>query len=158
MALTIGTGPFGKTPAGHFDVKPPTRPLLFWEPYQKRLRVRHGGDIVADSSRCLALHQTGQMMQLCVPRSDVRMELLVAGGDADDAQLGLVRSWSVRAGKADIEAARSFEAPPQAAAALRDHVVFDLEKADSWYLDDDLGYAHPRDPTIAAMCIAPRIM
>ena len=146
MALTIGTGPFGKHPAGHFDVTPPTRPLLFWEPFQKRLRVRHGGEIVADSRRCLALHQTGQMMQLCVPRSDVRTGLLIAGGDAEDAQLGQVRSWSIRGGKGAPEAARSFEAPPGAAAALRDHVMFDLEKVDGWYLDDDLGYAHPRDP------------
>ncbi len=25
-------------------------------------------------------------------------------------------------------------------------MVFDLDKVDAWYLEDDLGYAHPRDP------------
>ncbi len=43
-------------------------------------------------------------------------------------------------------AARSLDAPPPAAAALKDYVCFDFEKVDAWYLEDDLGYAHPRDP------------
>lgn len=147
MALTIGTGPFSKEPAGHFDVPPPGIPLLFWEPFPKRLRVRQGGDIVADSRHCLALHQTGQAMQLCVPRADVRSECLVQGPAADQKQLGLVRSWAIDTGKGVLDAAASsFQAPPDAAAALRDYVVFDLDKVDAWYLDDDLGYAHPRDP------------
>lgn len=147
MALTIGTGPFGKEPAGHFDVAPPATPLLFWEPFPKRLRVKHGGEFLADSRGCLALHQTGQAMQLCLPRADVRTEFLVQGAVSDQKQLGQVRSWSIAAGKGVLDGAvNSFEAPPEAAAALLDYMVFDLEKVDAWYLDDDLGYAHPRDP------------
>jgi uncharacterized protein (DUF427 family) len=147
MALTIGTGPFGDEPAGHFDVAPPRMPLLFWEPFPKRFRVRHGGEIVADSRGCLALHQTGQMMRLCVPRADVRSEFLVQGPALEEKQVGRVRSWSIDTGKGMLDAAaRSFEAPPNVAAALLDHTVFDLDKVDHWYLDDDLGYAHPRDP------------
>lgn len=147
MALTIGTGPFGREPAGRFDVTPPATPLLFWEPFPKRLRIRQGKEIVADSRRCLALHQTGRVMQLCVPRADVRTELLSQEGASRDARLGVLRSWSIRGANGELKAAaRSFEAPPAAAAPLQDHLVFELEKVDAWYLDDDLGYAHPRDP------------
>ncbi len=147
MALTLGTGPFSVKSTGSFDVPPPTIPLLFWEPYLKRLRVVDGGKLVADSRRVLALHQTGQMMRLCVPLSDVRREFLVSGPSSTELQTGPVRSWFLDTGRGIAQAAaQSFEAPPKAAAPLRDHVFFDLEKVDAWYLEDDLGYAHPRDP------------
>ena len=147
MALTIGTGPFGREPSGRFDVEPPSRPLLFWEPFPKRLRVVAKGETVADSRNVVALHETGQMMRLCVPWSDVRRELLTPGPDSSDGRPGPARCWSLGTAKGIVEkAAQSFETPPPAAALLKDHVSFDLEKMDAWYLEDDLGYAHPRDP------------
>ncbi len=147
MALTIGTGPFSERPAGRFDVAPPLTPLLFWEPYLKRFRIIHGGKTVADTHKALALHQTGQMVRICVPMSDVQRQLLVSEEDSNELLTGLSRSWSLNAGKTLVEAAaQSFEAPPQNAASLQDHICFDLEKVDAWYLEDDLGYAHPRDP------------
>ena len=59
------------------------------------------------------------MMQLCVPRVDVNR-----GSVADSA----------------------FNEPPKAVAALQGHLVIDFDRLDTWYLEDDLGYAHPRDP------------
>ena len=53
MALTIGTGPFSEQPAGRFDVEPPARPLLFWEPFAKRFRIVAGGETIVDSRRIL---------------------------------------------------------------------------------------------------------
>ena len=147
MALTFGTGPFGKQPAGHFDVEPPTRPLLFWEPFLPRFRVVIGGETVADSRRAIALHETGQLLRLGVPEADVRRELLEAGPTAAKARTGTVRSWSGRTAAGATEAvAHSVEAPPAAAAALQGLFFFDLAKVDAWYLENDLGYAHPRDP------------
>ncbi len=143
MALTIGTAPFGNQPAGHFDVEPPARPLLFWETFPKRLRVVVGGETIADSRNVVALHETGEMMRLGVPWSDVARERLSAGSTAPGGRLGPLRRWAIGSGE---PIAQSIDAPPPAAAALKDHVVFDLEEADSWYLEDDLGYAHPRDP------------
>ena len=144
MALTIGTGPFGKQPVGRFDVEPPLRPLLFWEPFLKRFRVVAGGETIVDSRKVIALHETGQMMRLCVPWSDVRRDLLAEGHSSGGGRTGSLRSWSAVAGGPSI--ARSFEAPPATAAPIKDLVVFDLDKIDAWYLEDDLGYAHPRDP------------
>lgn len=143
MALTIGTAPFSDRAAGHFDVKPPAQPLLFWEPFAKRLRVVAGGETIADSRNVIALHETGKMIQFCAPWSDVRRELMTAGEIARGGRTGSLRSWSVGNG---APVARSIDAPPEAAVALKDYVLLDLEKADAWYLEDDLGYAHPRDP------------
>lgn len=142
MALTFGTGPFAPHPVGSFDVDPPQRPLLFWEPFPKRLRVVVNGEAVADSRDCLAVHQTGQQMRVAVPSSAVRTDLLALGGEVED-RLGAGRRWNDADGAA---VARSIDLPPQGAAALGGHVVFDLPQVDAWYLEDDLGYAHPRDP------------
>ena len=143
MALTIGTAPFSEHPAGHFDVEPPTRPLLFWEPFPKRLRVVMGGETIADSRRVVALHETGKMMRLCAPWSDIVRERLTPRSTAPGGRIGALRSWGVASGEA---IAQAIDEPPAAAAALKGHVVFDLEKVDAWYLENDLGYAHPRDP------------
>ena len=143
MALAIGTAPFSEQPTGHFDVAPPARPLLFWESFPKRLRVVAGGQTVVDSRNVVALHETGKMMRLCAPWTDVRRELITGSNTVKGGRLGPLRAWSVGTGR---PVAQSIDTPPEAAAALKDLVIFDLEKADAWYLEDDLGYAHPRDP------------
>ena len=74
MALTTGTGPFSQTPAERFEVTAPSKPSLFWEHYPQRFRVLDQGEALADSRKAVALHQTGEMMRLCVPFSDVRRE------------------------------------------------------------------------------------
>lgn len=106
MALTIGTAPISGQPAGCFDVAPPDRPLLFWEPFPKRLRVVAGGETIADSRKVIALHETGKMMRLCVPRFDVRRELMTAG---TTASIGPLRAWSV--GPASPSRGRSTRRP-----------------------------------------------
>ena len=143
MALTIGTGPFGEDPTGRFDTRPPTTPLLYWEPFGKRFRVVLDGQTLADSRDALTLHETGEMMRVCVPARDVRRDLLTPGDTTKPGRTGSLLSWAYRSVDA---VAQSFDAPPDAASALADHVVFDLDKVDAWYLDDDLGYAHPRNP------------
>ncbi len=147
MALTIGTGPFADDPAGRFDTRPPATPLLYWEPFGKRFRVVLDGQTLADSRDALTLHETGEMMRVCVPPSDVLRDLLTPGDTTEAGRRGSLRFWSYGSGERPIDAvAQSFDAPPEAASALAGHVVFDLDKVDAWYLDDDLGYAHPRNP------------
>lgn len=143
MALTIGTGPFSEHPAGCFDIDPPARPLLFWEPFPKRLRIVAGGETIADSRAVVALHETGEMMRLCMPWADMRRDLLTPGASERSGRVGPLLSWSHGDGE---PIARSIDSPPDAAAALKDHVIVELDHADAWYLEDDLGYAHPRDP------------
>ena len=144
MALTIGTGPFAKHPAGRFDVDPPTRPLLFWEPFPRRLRVVVGGETLTDTRAVVALHETGEMMRLCVPGADARTDKLSEGQTEHHARLGSLRTWQSEGGDKPI--ARQIVAPPEPARALADMVFFDLAEADAWYLEEELGYAHPRDP------------
>ena len=45
MSLTVGTGPFGKTPAGsfNFEPSPATGAVLFFDPVPQRIRALCGG-------------------------------------------------------------------------------------------------------------------
>jgi uncharacterized protein (DUF427 family) len=77
MALMVGTGPFGRRPAGtfNFTVDAPAH-QLYLEPTPRRIRIVVGGEVVADSSRAMLLHETGLMPVYYLPRQDVREELL----------------------------------------------------------------------------------
>ena len=142
MALTFGDAVFAEHPAGRFDVEPPALPLLYWEPFPKRLRVTCGGEVIADSKRVVALFETGEMMRLCVPAADVRRAFLTAGTLEGDGRAGPLRPYT--AGGKII--ARAIEQPPARAEALKGLFVFDLKAVDAWFLEDEAGYAHPREP------------
>jgi uncharacterized protein (DUF427 family) len=77
MALTVGTGPFGRAPAGafNFTYDAPAH-VLYFEDSPRRVRVVVAGETVAESARVKLLHETGLMPVYYVPEADVRGELL----------------------------------------------------------------------------------
>src|SRR5215210_1771242 len=78
MGLTMGTGPFGKQPAGTFNFEPdaPKDHVLYLEPSPRRVRGVIGGEIVVDSTDVALLHETGYLPVWYFPRSDARFDLL----------------------------------------------------------------------------------
>ena len=105
------------------------------EPSPRRVRVRLGGSIVADSTRAQLLIQYGRgvLPTYYLPRADVRPGALVdeAGG-----------RWSVVAGNRRAEsAAWANTVVPE----LADHVTFSWTDLD-WYEEDEQVFAHARDP------------
>ena len=110
-------------------------PSPFVEPSPRRVRVRLGSTVIADSERAQLLIQYGRsgLPTYYLPREDVRPGVLV-----DETADG----WSVAAGGRRAEGAAwsndAFE-------ALKDHVTFSWEKLD-WYEEDEPVYVHARDP------------
>ncbi|MBC7779579.1 MAG: DUF427 domain-containing protein [Proteobacteria bacterium] len=149
MTLMYGSAPFGPDPAGtfNFERKEPAI-VLYWEDYPKRFRVEVAGKMVADSRRAKALHETGQMMRVCLPGADVRLDLLETSGTSrKSAATGTAKCWSMRMGDRLVEnVAWSYDDPPPSAPPLQGYVSFDLDAVDAWHEEDDKGYAHPRDP------------
>lgn len=47
-------------------------------PSEARVRVEAGGQVLAESSRAVELHETGLPTRYYLPREDVRMDLLTA--------------------------------------------------------------------------------
>jgi uncharacterized protein (DUF427 family) len=76
MALTLGTGPFGKTSAGSFNFDPPADRVEYLERSPRWIRGRLGGETVVDSRNVRMLHETDKLPVWLFPEADVRLDLL----------------------------------------------------------------------------------
>jgi uncharacterized protein (DUF427 family) len=72
MGLTVGSGPFGHRPSGHFDFEPPDA-VTFVEVHPRRVRATKGGDTVVDSERVRLVYRTGSLPRFAFPADDVRV-------------------------------------------------------------------------------------
>ncbi len=116
----------------------------FVEPTPRRIRVRLGDHVVADSAgaQLLVQYGPGGLPTYYLPRSDVRPGVLV------DEQVGPGgrRTWAVRAGDEHADAgAWAHEDPTGPLAALADHVTFSWRLLD-WFEEDERVVVHARDP------------
>ncbi len=149
MALTLGNGPFGTSPAGQFNFTregPDT--VVYWEDFPKRVRAEFNGKTIADSRRVKALHETGQLMVLYFPREDVDMGLLEPTEHTTESpNKGKASYWSVRVGDRTADhAVWSYEDPVPSASPIAGYLAFVYKKMAAWYQEDERVYAHPRDP------------
>jgi uncharacterized protein (DUF427 family) len=109
------------------------------EPTPRRIRVRLGDRLVADSSRALLLIQYGPggLPTYFLPRDDV-----VAGVLADEERGPDGRStWDVRVGRAHAPGAAWTHPDPK----LAEHVTFSWRQLD-WYEEDEPVFVHALDP------------
>jgi uncharacterized protein (DUF427 family) len=119
-------------------------PDPFVEPTPRRIRVRLGDVLVADSTRALLLVRYGPMglPTYYLPREDVRPDTLV---DETKGPAG-EKVWTVQSGRKRAEAAAWTHADPMGAmAALVGHVTFSWRQLD-WYEEDERVIIHARDP------------
>jgi uncharacterized protein (DUF427 family) len=117
------------------------------EPSPRWVRVKFGGQYVADSRRALLLIQypPAGLPTYYVPQADVRMDLLEP--PASDGQDGHIAYWTVRAGERAAErAAWAHLSPPPDLADLRGHITFKWDAMDGWYEEDEEVFVHARDP------------
>ncbi len=114
------------------------------EPTPRWVRVKIGGEWVADSRRALLLIQygPGRLPTYCFPPDDVRRDLL---GPAD--RNGEVTQHAVTVNGETFErAAYTFAGPPAPLAALQDHLSFHWDDRTDWYEEDEQVFVHARDP------------
>jgi uncharacterized protein (DUF427 family) len=79
MALTLGTGPFGKSSAGTFNFDPPSDQVEYVERSPRWIRGRLGDETVVDSRDVRMLHETDKLPVWLFPEEHVRVELLPEG-------------------------------------------------------------------------------
>jgi uncharacterized protein (DUF427 family) len=150
MGLTMGTGPFGKAPAGTFNFEPdaPKDHALYLEPSPRRVRGVIGGETVVDSTDVYLLHETGHLPVWYFPRSDVRFDLLEATDHTTHCPFkGDASYWTIRAGGkvAENKVWGYPEILPETP-DITDRVAFYWDAVDHWYEEDDEVFVHPRDP------------
>src|ERR1700760_3897080 len=78
MELSWQQGPLSERSVGRFLVEQPLpERLLFAEPLRRRMRVRFGGDWIADSEDVVLLHEPGHYPVAYFPVAGVRPGALV---------------------------------------------------------------------------------
>jgi uncharacterized protein (DUF427 family) len=150
MSLTVGTGPFGKEPAGrfNFEVQPATGAVIFFDPVPQRIRAVFEGETVVDSSRAKLLHETGHLPVYYFPVEDVRTDLLERSEKHTHCpHKGEASYWSLRAGdRTADDAFWAYEEPVEPASFLRGHVALYWRVVDEWFAEDEQLFGHARDP------------
>ena len=108
----------------------------------KWIRVRFGGEVIADSRRVLIVVGRGTPAYY-FPQEDVHMERMTATSyRTQNEALGEASWYTVKAGpKVAENAAWSYSTPD-----LRGHVAFTWDKMDGWYEEGEEVFVHPHDP------------
>lgn len=101
-----------------------------------RVRVRVGGDIIADSSRGVVVHEGSYPPRYYVPRDDVRGEFTTGQGAATCPWKGQWHHLDLQVGDRRIaNAAWTYDEPTPACEPIRDFVAFYPDKVDAIEVD-----------------------
>jgi uncharacterized protein (DUF427 family) len=149
MSLTVGTGPFGKRPAGRFntEIEPPGA-LIFWDPVPQRVRVSFAGETIVDSTNAKLLHETGHLPVYYFPEADLRADLLEPSDRTTRCPYkGQASYRSIRVGDRVAEnAVWAYPEPIESAPFLAGHAALYWDAVDEWLVEDEQAFGHPRDP------------
>jgi uncharacterized protein (DUF427 family) len=98
-------------------------------PFGGRVRVRVGGEIVADTAHAMMLEEGALPPVFYIPRGDVHMERLAPSATASHCPFkGDASYFSAPGGPNDV--AWSYEAPLAGAEAIAGHLAFYADKAE----------------------------
>jgi uncharacterized protein (DUF427 family) len=125
-----------------------TDPGLSFVPSPKRVRVRYGGETVADSTRVMLLREPGHVPVYYFPRADVRIDLMARTARKSHCpRKGSCSYFTLSAGgRTTQDAAWSYEAPLAALAPITNSIAFYWDHMDQWLEEDEEVFRHPRDP------------
>jgi uncharacterized protein (DUF427 family) len=149
MGLAWQQGPLSERAVGRFLVPGPLpERMLFAEPLRRRMRVRFGGQWVADSEDVVLLHEPNRYPVAYFPRADVAEGVLDAEQrTTTHRDLGPAAWFTVRAGDQDApRAAWEYTGLPDHAGVLRDRVAFAWRAMDAFYEEDERIVGHAADP------------
>jgi uncharacterized protein (DUF427 family) len=148
MGLSWQQGPLGAAPVGRFLVPDPLPDrLLFAEPLRRRMRVRFGGEWIADSEDVVLLHEPGRYPVAYFPLDAVApgalqpIETVTAHRDLGET------SWFAAhaGGQTARRAAWQHTALPPYASELEGRVAFAWRAMDAFYEEDERIVGHAAD-------------
>jgi uncharacterized protein (DUF427 family) len=120
-------------------------PVNHVEPVPRRIRAFLGGEQVLDTTRALYVWEWPYYPQYYIPLADVRGDVLVPEGHAQQTGRGHAELHGLKVG--DVHrprAARLMATSPLA--GLAGTVRFEWEALDAWFEEDEQVFVHPRSP------------
>ena len=148
MGLSWQQGPLASVAIGRFLVPGPLpERLLYAEPLRRRMRVRFGGEWIADSEHVLALHEPGRYPVAYFPLTDVADGVLESGANiTNHSDLGPTSWYTVQAGgQSKPRAAWQHTELPAHADDLKERVAFAWRAMDAFYEEDERIVGHAAD-------------
>ena len=144
MGLSWQQGPLGTSAVGHFLVPEPLpERLLFAEPLRRRMRVRFGGEWIADSEDVVLLHEPGRYPVAYFPLPDVSGGVLTKLPNVTQHRdLGATAWFAMGSAK---RAAWQHTDLPAHAAVLEGRVAFAWRAMDAFYEEDERIVGHAAD-------------
>ena len=104
----------------------------------RHIKVMHGGEVVAESSRPTLLFETDVTTRYYLPAVDVRLDLLTPSDTTSECPYkGDARYYSLKVGEHPQDLVWSYEKPLPEAFDVRDKLCFYSEKVDAFYVDGE---------------------
>jgi uncharacterized protein (DUF427 family) len=144
MSLTLGTAPFSSRRRGLLNsrIEGPAH-LLYFEPYERRMRALLNGETVIDTTGGMLLYESNIAPVLYVPQADVRADLIERSDHTTHCPFkGDATYWSV--GDAE-NALWGYEQPIESAAFLLGYLAAYWDRFD-WFEEDEQLRTRLRDP------------
>ena len=148
MGLSRQRGPLSPGAIGRFLVPEPLpQRLLYVEPLRRRMRVRFGGNWIADSENVLLLFEPGHYPMAYFPEADISSGTLQrTEHTTQHPDLGLTSWYTVRAGEQSTpRGAWQHINLPAYANELHGRVAFAWPSMDGFYEEDDRIVGHAAD-------------
>jgi uncharacterized protein (DUF427 family) len=147
MGLSWQQGPLGATIGRFLTPEPLPARLLFAEPLRRRMRVRLGGEWIADSEDVVLLHEPARYPVAYFLLKEIRPDTLADEGRiTQHRDLGDTAWFTARArDKVVSHAAWRHTALPPHAGILEGRVAFAWRAMDAFYEEDDRIVGHAAD-------------
>lgn len=118
------------------------------KPSRRHVRVKFGGEIIADSKRVMLMRESQYELHYYFPEEDVRMDLLIpTEHTTHSGYKGDTAHWTVKAGDQTAEnAAWTYPDVKEGRPDLSGYITFEWDAMDAWYEEDEEVFLHPRDP------------
>ena len=148
MGLSWQQGPLSTGAIGKFLVPEPLpKRLLYVEPLRRRMRVRFGGNWIADSENVLLLFEPGHYPMAYFPETEIESNTLQRTEHTTrHPDLGLTSWYAVQVGeqKAQRGAWQHIELPTYAS-ELQGRIAFAWPAMDAFYEEDERIVGHAAD-------------
>src|SRR5262249_18415692 len=148
MGLSWQQGPLSEGAIGRFLVPEPLpKRLLYVEPLRRRMRVRFGGNWIAESENVLVLFEPGRYPVAYFPESDISSDALErTEHTTQHSGLGLTSWYTVHAGEhSAARGAWQHVELPAYAQELQTRVAFAWRAMDAFYEEDERIRGHAAD-------------